>query len=63
MKNKRKIKMFYIDRILEEFFDLSKKVYFLKRFRLFNTLNIGSVDQRALKLLAIKVGGLKKKSA
>ena len=27
------------------------------------TANIGSVDLRALKLLAVKVGGLKKKSA
>ena len=35
----------------------------LKRFRSFNTKNFGSVDQRAAKLLAVKVGVLKKKSA
>ena len=38
-------------------------VYFFKRFRSFNAVNIGSVDQRALKSLAVKIGGLKKKSA
>ena len=32
-------------------------------FRSFNTVNMGSVGQRASKLLAVKVGGLKKKSA
>ena len=32
-------------------------------FRYFLTVNIGSVDQRAAKLLAVKVGFLKKKSA
>ena len=32
-------------------------------FRLFNTENFGSVGQRAAKLLAVKVGLLKKKSA
>ena len=38
-------------------------VYFLRRFRSFNALNMGFVGQRASKLLAVKVGGLKKKSA
>ena len=38
-------------------------VYFLKRFRSLNAENLGSVDLRASKLLTIKVGGLKKKSA
>ena len=38
-------------------------VYFFKRFRSFNDVNIGSVDKRASKLLAVKVGDLKKKSA
>ena len=33
------------------------------RRRSLNAVNIGSVDQRASKLLAVKVGGLKKKSA
>ena len=32
-------------------------------FRSFNTVNMGSVGQRASELLAVKVGGLKKKSA
>ena len=32
-------------------------------FRSFNAINMGSVDQRTAKLLAFKVGGLKKKSA
>ena len=32
-------------------------------FRSFNAVNMKSVDQRALKLLAVKFGGLKKKSA
>ena len=36
---------------------------FKKRFRTFNAKNFGSVGQRAAKLLALKVGGLKKKSA
>ena len=36
---------------------------FFKRFRSFNAKNLGSVGQRAAKLLAVKVGGLKKKSA
>ena len=31
-------------------------------FRTFNAVNIGSVGQRATKLLSVKVGGLKKKS-
>ena len=31
-----------------------------KRFRSFNAKNLGSVGQRAAKLLAVKVGGLKK---
>ena len=35
-------------------------VCFLKRFRSFNAKNLGSVGQRAAKLLAVKVGGLKK---
>ena len=34
-----------------------------KRFRSFNTVNIGSVDHRVSKLLAVKVGGVNKKSA
>ena len=38
-------------------------IYFLKRFKSFNTVNMGSVGQRASKLLAVKFGGLKKKSA
>ena len=37
--------------------------YLFKRFRSFNTVNMGSFGQRASKLLAVKVGGLKKKSA
>ena len=36
---------------------------FFKRFRSFNTKDFGSAGQRAAKLLAVKVGGLKKKSA
>ena len=35
----------------------------LKKFRCLNAENLGSVDQRAANLLAVKVGGLKKKSA
>ena len=35
----------------------------LKRFRSFYAKNLGSASQRAAKLLAVKVGGLKKKSA
>ena len=38
-------------------------VCFFKRFRSFNAKNLGSVGQRAAKLLAVKVGVLKKKSA
>ena len=38
-------------------------VYFFKRLRSFNIVNMGSVGQRASKLIAVKVGGLKKKSA
>ena len=38
-------------------------VCFFKRFRSFNAKNLRSVGQRAAKLLAVKVGGLKKKSA
>ena len=34
----------------------------MKGFRYFNTGNIGSVGQRAAKLLAVKVGFLKKMS-
>ena len=37
--------------------------YLFKRFRSFNIVKMGSVGQRASKLLAVKVGGLKKKSA
>ena len=37
--------------------------YLCKRFRSFNTVIIGSVDWTALKLPAVKVEGLKKKSA
>ena len=33
---------------------------FFKWFRSFNAQNLGSVGQRAAKLLAVKVGGLKK---
>ena len=36
--------------------------YLFKGFRSFNTVNMGSVGQKASKLLAVKVGGLKKKS-
>ena len=36
--------------------------HFLKG-RSFNAKNLRSIDQRALKLIAVKVGGLKKKSA
>ena len=36
---------------------------FFKRFRSFNAENLGSVGQRAAKLPAVNVGGLKKKSA
>ena len=36
---------------------------FWKRFKSFQTGNIGSVGQRAAKLLAVKFGGLEKKSA
>ena len=38
-------------------------MYLFKRFRSFNAKNFGSVGQRAAKLLAVKVGVLKKKSA
>ena len=38
-------------------------LHFKKGFRSFNTENLGSVGQRALKLPAVKVGGHKKKSA
>ena len=37
--------------------------WFLVQFRSFIAVNKMSVGQRALKLLAVKVGGLKKKSA
>ena len=37
--------------------------YLFKGFRSFNTVNMKSIGQRAVKLLAFKVGGLKKKSA
>ena len=35
-------------------------IYFGKGFRSFHTVNMGSVGQRAVKLLAVKVGGQKK---
>ena len=35
-------------------------VCFFKKFRSFNAKNLESVGQRAAKLLAVKVGGLKK---
>ena len=38
-------------------------MHFGKGIRSFHARNIGSVGQRASKLLAFKVGGLKKKSA
>ena len=38
-------------------------IYFFKRFGSLNTVNIGFVGWRASKLLAVKVRGLKKKSA
>ena len=38
-------------------------VYFSKGFRSFHTGNMGSVGQRVAKLPALKVRGLKKKSA
>ena len=38
-------------------------IYLFKRFRSFNAKNFVSVGQRASKLPAFKVGGLKKKSA
>ena len=41
-------------------FSASKHLIFFKRFRSFNAKNLGSVGQRAAKLLAVKVGGLKK---
>ena len=36
---------------------------FFKKLRYYNAENLGSVGQRAAKLLAVKVGVLKKKSA
>ena len=38
-------------------------MYFFKRFRSFYAKNLESVGQRTAKLLAVKAGGLKKKSA
>ena len=38
-------------------------MYFFKRFRCLNAEKLGYVGQRAAKLLAVKVGVLKKKSA
>ena len=35
-------------------------VYLSNGFRTFHTINMGSVGQRAAKLLAVNVGGLKK---
>ena len=43
--------------------NLEVLTYFETRFRSFNTGNMGSVGQRAVKLPALKVGGLKKKYA
>ena len=37
-------------------------MYLLNGFRTFHTINMGSVGKRAAKLLAVNVGGLKKKS-
>ena len=42
---------------------LEMLIYFEEGFRSFHTFNIGSIGQRAAKLLAVKVGGLKKKFA
>ena len=42
---------------------LEHLVYFGNGFRPFHRGNMGSADQRAAKLLAVKVGVLKKKSA
>ena len=39
------------------------RVCFFKRFRSFNTVSVSTASQRTLKLLGVKVGGLKKKSA
>ena len=39
------------------------RAYFAKGFRSFHTGSVGSLGQRAAKLLTFKVGGLKKKSA
>ena len=38
-------------------------MYLFERFRSFNAVNLESVGQRTLKLLAVKFGGLKKKFA
>ena len=38
-------------------------IYFKEGFRSFHPFDIGSVGQRAARLLAVKIGGLKKKSA
>ena len=38
-------------------------IHFFERFRSFDPVNIRSVDQRAAKLLVVKVGVHKKKSA
>ena len=38
-------------------------IHFKEGFRSFHTSNLGSVSQRAAKLLAVKVEGLKEKSA
>ena len=37
--------------------------HFEEGFRSFNAFNVGSVGQRAAKLLAVKIGGPKEKSA
>ena len=39
---------------------LEMLIHFKEGYRSFHTSNIGSVGQRAAKLLAVKVGGLKK---
>ena len=40
---------------------LEMLIYFEKVFKYLHTLNIGSIGQRAAKLLAVNVGDLKKK--
>ena len=38
-------------------------IYFMERIKSVRICNVGLVGQRAANLLAVKVGGLKKKSA